>query len=93
MESMAEKLAKYTMMTDFNLMNTLANQQQQQQQQHHTNSVTPTTSDVSAVVAAAVGAATATLKDTPSPSADAPLDLSSKPSPNSSISGDSKTVR
>ncbi|XP_043070778.1 putative uncharacterized protein DDB_G0277255 isoform X2 [Drosophila grimshawi] len=80
MESMAAKLAQFSMMADFNLMSTLANQQ-------HTNSVTPTTSEVSAA------AASPALKDTPSPSADAPLDLSSKPSPNSSISGDIKTAR
>ncbi|XP_051863610.1 hybrid signal transduction histidine kinase A isoform X4 [Drosophila albomicans] len=68
-------------------MQSNAIEQQQQQQQQLANLVTPTTSDASAA------AASPTLKDTPSPSADAPLDLSSKPSPNSSISGDIKPVR
>ncbi|XP_030079665.1 mushroom body large-type Kenyon cell-specific protein 1 [Drosophila hydei] len=85
MESMAAKLAQFTMMADINLMNTLASQQ-------HANSVTPTTSEVAAAAAAVPSP---TLKDAiHSPhNADAPLDLSSKPSPNSSISGDIKTAR
>ncbi|XP_023159091.1 uncharacterized protein LOC101455412 [Ceratitis capitata] len=65
-------------------------QQQQQQQQPPTNSATPTTSETSAA------AVSPPLKDSPSPSdatGEQPLDLSSKPSPNSSISGDLKTVR
>jgi len=82
---MAAQLAQFSLLADFNLINSLASQQQQQQQ--IASAVTPTTSEVSA---AAISPA---LKDTPSPSADAPLDLSSKPSPNSSISGDVKSVR
>ncbi|ALC47393.1 Eip93F [Drosophila busckii] len=79
--SMAAKLAHFTMMAnDFNLMSKLANQQ-------HANAVTPTTSELTAA------ADSPTLKETPSSALDAPLDLSSKPSPNSSISGDMKTVR
>ncbi|XP_023036028.1 mushroom body large-type Kenyon cell-specific protein 1 isoform X2 [Drosophila willistoni] len=79
MDSMAAQLA---LLADFSLINSLAVNQQ------HVNSVTPTTSeDISAV------AISPTLKDTPSPSVDAPLDLSSKPSPNSSISGDIKSTR
>jgi len=86
---MAAQLAQFSLLADFNLINSLASQQQQQQQQQQqiASAVTPTTSEVSA---AAISPA---LKDTPSPSADAPLDLSSKPSPNSSISGDVKSVR
>ncbi|XP_067619564.1 serine-rich adhesin for platelets isoform X2 [Eurosta solidaginis] len=66
-------------------------QQQQQQQQQQTSSATPPTSETSA---AAVSPPP--LKDSPGPSdatGEQPLDLSSKPSPNSSISGDLKTVR
>lgn len=64
--------------------------QQQPQQQSQPDSVTPTTSDTSAAAISPV------LKDSPSPSdatGEQPLDLSSKPSPNSSISGDLKSVR
>ncbi|XP_054735413.1 uncharacterized protein LOC129242658 [Anastrepha obliqua] len=65
-------------------------QHQPQQQQQQTNSATPTTSETS------VAAVSPPLKDSPSPSdatGEQPLDLSSKPSPSSSISGDLKAVR
>ncbi|XP_049306534.1 uncharacterized protein LOC105226331 isoform X2 [Bactrocera dorsalis] len=65
-------------------------QHQQQQQQQQISSATPTTSETSAA------AVSPPLKDSPSPSdatGEQPLDLSSKPSPNSSISGDLKSVR
>ena len=77
-------------------LNWVSQQQQQQQQQQHQqqqsqpDSVIPTTSDT---LAAAVSPS---LKDSPSPSdvtGEQPLDLSSKPSPNSSISGDLKSIR
>ncbi|XP_054081237.1 myb-like protein A isoform X1 [Zeugodacus cucurbitae] len=65
-------------------------QHQQQQQQQQISSATPTTSETSAA------AVSPPLKDSPSPSdatGEQPLDLSSKPSPNSSISGDLKSER
>ncbi|EDW23801.1 GL23807 [Drosophila persimilis] len=66
MDSMAAQLAQFSLLADFNLINSLASQQQQQQQQQQQhpphNSVTTTTSEL--LSAAAISAA---LKDTPSP--------------------------
>ncbi|XP_075147969.1 ecdysone-induced protein 93F isoform X2 [Haematobia irritans] len=85
MDSVAAQFAAIqSILPNFNWMN------QQQQQQSQPDSVTPTTSDTSAA------AISPSLKDSPSPSdatGEQPLDLSSKPSPNSSISGDLKSVR
>uniref|UniRef100_A0A1I8NAI6 HTH psq-type domain-containing protein n=1 Tax=Musca domestica TaxID=7370 RepID=A0A1I8NAI6_MUSDO len=84
MDSMAAQFAAIqNILPNLNWMN-------QQQQQSQPDSVTPTTSDTSAA------AISPSLKDSPSPSdatGEQPLDLSSKPSPNSSISGDLKSVR
>ncbi|XP_059219622.1 mushroom body large-type Kenyon cell-specific protein 1 isoform X2 [Stomoxys calcitrans] len=84
MDAVAARIAAIqSILPNFNWMN-------QQQQQSQPDSVTPTTSDTSAA------AISPSLKDSPSPSdatGEQPLDLSSKPSPNSSISGDLKSVR
>ncbi|XP_065371960.1 mushroom body large-type Kenyon cell-specific protein 1 isoform X2 [Calliphora vicina] len=84
MDSVAAQFAAIqSILPNFNWMN-------QQQQQSQPDSVTPTTSDTSAA------AISPSLKDSPSPSdatGEQPLDLSSKPSPNSSVSGDLKSVR
>uniref|UniRef100_A0A1A9W3T1 Uncharacterized protein n=1 Tax=Glossina brevipalpis TaxID=37001 RepID=A0A1A9W3T1_9MUSC len=104
MDSMAVRLAAIQsisgqLLPNFNWMgqqqqtSSQAMQQQQQQQQiqpQQNVSVPPTTSDT---LAAAISP---TLKESPNSSdatGEQPLDLSSKPSPNSSLIGDLKSVR